>query len=437
MSATAPVPVRTRRGRLARFATTLIMVVVVVLLVLAMLAGYLLQPQRASAFLLDRVGTALGLRITASGPASYRLRGTPQLVLRGVVAQRPGDPHALLRADRVYVAVPWSTLRARGADLTAQRIELDAPVLDLPALQRWLATRPPSQTRIPTLTDGLRIVHGRVDNDGWRIDAINVELPSLAPGKPLRARLQGRYLDPTTKLPFDLDVALTKPANNAGLAAIGKLALQSDGWTLPAQVYLAGSLHLGATEIGMSPARFGVSARYQSATSNLPFVLGAAGPLRFDEGVWALDPVALVLHGPDVIPDTKAKGALALGRRLVLRLQGDIASWPETWPALPSPLSASTSPMSFSLDYAGQVNFSGLASLALHRDATVFDTRFRLPAILDWLNAGMPGSPLPPLRGHLQTPRIDIAGATLEGVEIDFEDDAVMPSTAPPASARP
>jgi hypothetical protein len=49
----------------------------------------------------------------------------------------------------------------------------------------------------------------------------------------------------------------------------------------------------------------------------------------------------------------------------------------------------------------------------------------------------MPGSPLPPLRGHLQTPRIDIAGATLEGVEIDFEDDAVMPSTAPPASARP
>ena len=35
-----------------------------------------------------------------------------------------------------------------------QRVELDAPILDVPALQAWLATRPPSETRIPTLTHG-------------------------------------------------------------------------------------------------------------------------------------------------------------------------------------------------------------------------------------------------------------------------------------------
>ncbi len=429
MSATAPVPVRTRRGRLARLA----FVVVVVLVLLALAGSYLLQPQRASALLLDRVGHSLGLTITAAGQASYRLRGTPQLVLRDVVAQRPGDATALLRADRVFVAVPWSTIRARGDDLTVQRIELDAPILDVPALQRWQATRPPGEeTRIPTLVSGLHIVRGRIDNDGWRIDGISVDLPSLAPGKPLSARLQGRYFDPPTMLPFDLDVALTKPANDAGLAAIGKATLESEGWKLPAQIHLVGPLHLGDNGVSMMPAKVGISARYVSKDSNLPFTLGAAGPLRFDEGVLALDPAVLLLHGGGVIPDAKANGALALGRRLVLRLHGDIATWPAAWPVLPPPLSASTSPMKFSLDYVGQLDFSEVASMALRRDETTFDAQFKLPVIMDWINADVAGSPLPPLQGHLQTPQLEIAGATLEGVEVEFSDDAAVPAAGNP-----
>jgi hypothetical protein len=429
----APAPLRTRRGQLARFA----IVIAVLLVMLGLVVGYLLQPQRASALLLDRVGSTLGLRITASGQASYRLRGTPQLVLHDVVAQRPGDASALLRAERVFVAVPWSTIRARGADLTVQRIEMDAPILDVPALQRWLATQPPSETRIPTLTNGLRIRRGRINNGDWAIDGIGVELPSLAPGKPLHMRLQGRYLYPPTTLPFDLDVALTKPANDAGLAVIGKATLEGDGWKLPTQVCLAGPLHLGNDDISMSPAKFGLSARYISANSNLPFVLGAAGPLRFAKGVWALDPAALILHGHGVMPDAKAKGALAFGHRLVLRLQGVIAAWPDVWPALPPPLSESTSSMPFSLDYVGHVDFSDAASLTLHRDATTFDARFKLPMILGWIDSGISGSPLPPLTGHLQTPRMEIAGATLEGVEVEFEDDPVLPTTATPAPAKP
>lgn len=430
MSSAAPVPVRTRRGRLARLAR-----VISILLVLLVIAGsYLLQPQRASGLLLDRVGKSLGLKITASGQASYRLRGTPQLVLRDVIAQRPGDATALLRAERVFVAVPWSTLRARGKDMTVRRIELDAPILDVPALQRWQATRPPAeQTRIPTLTEGLHIVRGRIDNDDWRIDGIAVDLPSLAPGEPLSAHLQGRYLDPPTTLLFDLDVALTKPANDAGLAAIGKATLEGDGWKLPAHIHLSGPLHLGDDEVSMVPAKVGISARYLSKGTNLPFTLGAVGPLRFDKGVWALDPATLILHGRGVIPDAKANGALALGRRLVLRLQGDIASWPDAWPALPPPLSASTSPMDFSLDYVGQLDFGQAAVLAVRRDDTTFDAQFKLPTVMDWINAGVAGSPLPPLQGHMQTPRIEIAGATLEGVEVEFDDEAIPETTAPSA----
>lgn len=428
MSASAPVPVRTRRGRLARVA----IVVVILLLLVAIAGSYLLQPKRASALLLDRVGNSLGLKITASGQASYRLRGTPQLVLRGVVAQRPGDATALLRADRVFVAVPWSTIRARGSDLTVQRIELDTPILDVPALQRWQATRPPGETRIPTLIDGLRVIRGRIDNHDWRIDGITVDLPSLAPEKPISARLQGRYLDPPTTIGFDLDVALTKLANDAGVAVIGKATLEGDDWKLPAHIHLSGPLHLGDGDVSMVPAKVGVSTRYLSAGSNLPFTLGAAGPLHFDEGVWALDPAALILHGGGMIPDATAKGALALGRRLVLRLHGEIAAWPDAWPALPPPLSASTSPMDFSLNYVGRVDFSEAASLAVHRDDTTFDAQFKLPAVLDWINADVAGSPLPPLQGRIQTPHLDISGATLEGVEIEFSDDATAPAATGP-----
>ena len=428
MSTAAPAPVRTRRGRLARFA----IITIITLMLLGMLAGYLLQPQRASAFLLDRVGTSLGLRITASGKASYRLRGTPQLVLHKVIAQRPGDDTPLLRAERVFVSVPWSTIKARGAELVVQRVELDAPFVNLPALRRWLATRPPSDTRIPTLTKGLRVTRGRIDNHDWSIVGIGVDLPFLAPGEPLRAHVQGRYLDPPTQLRFDLDVALSKPSNDAGLAAIGRITLQDDGWTLPSQVYLAGPLHLGDDDVSIAPAKIGLSARYISANTNLPFVLGAAGPLRFDEGVWTLDPVALILHGSGMIPNASAKGAVALGRRLVLRINGDIAAWPETWPALPPPLSGSTSPMPFKLDYVGRVDFSDVTALALRRDDTTFDARFKLPVVLGWVDSGTTGSPLPPLDGQLRTPRLEIAGATLEGVEVEFEDDLTMPAPAKP-----
>lgn len=420
-----PLPAHRRLPRLAAIAA-------IFLALLAAVLAWLAQPPRATGFLLNRIGNALGLQIKASGKTDYRLRGTPQLVLHGVVAQRPGDATPLLRAERVFVSLPWSTIRARGGDLVVQRVELDAPVLDVPALQRWLATRPPGETRIPTLRDGLHVVRGRIVNDDWSIDGIEIALPSLSPTTPVATRLRGRYLDPPTRIPFDFDIALSKPANGAGLAAIGGMTVEGEGWTLPARVRLSGPLHLGDDEVRMAPAKIGISARHLSGESDMPFVLGAFGPLLFDEAVWSLDPAALILRGEGAIPHADARGALALGRRLVLRLDGGIAAWPETWPALPPPLSASASALAFSLDYSGRVDFSDLASLRVRRDDTALDARFRLPAVLGWIDAGANGSPLPPLQGNLRTPRVDIAGAQLQGVEIELDDPAIaQPPPAP------
>lgn len=426
--AAAPEPSLPALRRLLRITA----IAVVALMLLVALLAWLMQPPRATGFLLDRIGAALGLRITASGKTDYELRGTPQLVLHDVIAQRPGDQAALLRAERVFVSLPWSTIRARGSDLTVQRIELDAPVLDVPALQRWLATRPPGETRIPTLREGLRIVRGRIVNDDWSIDGIDIALPSLSPTTPVNTKLRGRYLDLPTRIPFDLDVALSKPENGAGIAAIGGITIEGEGWTLPARVRVSGPLLLGDDEVRMSPARIGMSARYVSKGSAMPFVLGAHGPLLFDEGVWSLDPAALVLRGEGTIPDATAGGAIALGRRLVLRLQGEIATWPQAWPVLPPPLSASTSSMPFALDYAGRVDFTDIASLQVQRDDTTLDARFHLPAVLDWIDADAGGSPLPPLQGTLRTPRVEIAGAQLEGVEVEFDEPGIAsPSLSP------
>lgn len=401
-----------------------LLVLLVALALLAASSGWLLQPQRSVPMLLDRIGGSLDLDITA-GSADARLRGTPQLVVRDLVVRLPGSDTVLLRADRVLLSLPWSTVRSRGADLVVQRVELDAPVLNLPAMQAWLAKRPPGgETPIPTLTDGLRIVDGRVDGDGWRIDGISLDLPSLHPDRPANARVRGRFLDAPTAVPFDLALAITRPANDAGIAAIGTITIEHGDWRLPATVHLSGPLHLGGDSVAMLPARLGVVARYESGETRLPFKLGLAGPLRFAKATWALAPAGIVLRSDGPVPSLDARGTLTLGQRLLIDVDGMLPRWPEAWPALPPPVSSSTTPLPFALRYTGKPDLSGIAALSLHRDATAFDARFRLYDMMGWTQRP-DSAPLPPLDGRLTSPKLVISGATLDGVEVELDDEAV------------
>jgi hypothetical protein len=421
----------------SRRTARIVLVVALALLVPGLALRMALQPQRATRFLLDRVGASLGLEITASCRAGYRLRGTPQLVLRDVVAREPGSTTPLLRAGRIFVSLPWSTIRARGELLAATRLELDAPVLDLPALQHWLASRPPSTRRLPTLSAGLRISDGSIHNNDWRIDRIDTELPLLAADKPLHARLRGRYLDPPLAIPVDLAVAIVRPgalvqAQATGFATAGNIVVErGSDWRLPATVKLSGPLTLGKDDLRITPARLGVAATYESGDTHLPFALGVHGPLLFDEAVWTLSPAGVALRGrgaeaSDPMPDLDARGSLALGRRLVLRLRGMLVDWPRAWPALPAPIGQSRSPLPFALDYTGRPDLSGIAALQLQRDDTRFDGRFRLQDVTGWIAADNGAvSPLPPLDGKASAPRIEIAGARLDGVEITIEDPDV------------
>lgn len=417
----APETSRLEPPRSRRAAVWIALAAAVLLLLLAL--RWVSQPSQVAGLILRQVGNALGLEITASGASEYRLRGTPMLSIRDVVARQPGAATPLLRAERIRLELPWSTVRARGADLTVKRIELDAPQVDVAALQRWLATRPPSETRIPTLTDGLRVVRGHVTGDGWSVEAIDLDLPMLHPQRPVRARLRGDLVSDATRAPFDLDAAMTRPAAGAGIGLSGDISIQSKPWTLSTDTTLSGRLHSGDDGVGLDRLRVAADARYRNGDTDQPFVLGLAGRLRLHEGELGIAPLGLAVRGRGLIPTLDARGGFELGDSLDVQLDGDIAQWPESWPALPPPIGQSTSPLPFRLMYRGQANLSAVTSLQLRRDGTAFDGRFRLPQMLDWIDPGAQGSPLPPLDGRLASPRIEIAGAVLEGVEIQFDDD--------------
>ena len=419
------------RSRVSRRRKLLRCTLLALLAVTALGLLWLAQPRNLAPTILSLAGDALGLEITAEGEADYRLRGTPQLVVRGLIAREPGAAQPLLTAERVLIALPWSTLRARGSDLTTTRLELDAPVLDLAAFQQWQARRPPGDMPLPTLTRGLQVTRGTLIGQDWKLQELEADLPSLAAGQPLRAHLRGRYVGNTLAIPADLQVALTKPDTGAGLGVSGNLSLEGKQWRVPAQLRLSARL-MTNDGFELENAVLGASARYVSGETSLPFALGLAGPLRVEGTGTTLQLAALALRGQESMPTLDAEGGFAMGKTLQLQLEGQLAGWPEAWPALPPPLGQSDSPLPFALGYGGASDLSDIATLQLQRDDTRLDGRFRLFEVIDWVNAPAQGAPLPPIAGTLSTPRVEISGAVLEGVEMRMEDESLpAPETAP------
>ena len=419
------------RRRWLRWLLVLCAVPVLLLVLLWLAVWIFLPPERMVPLVLSQIGAALNLEISAEGDPASRLGDSPTFVVRNVVAREPGAATPLLRIDRLLVALPWRTLRSLGDTLDLTRIELDAPIIDLPALQHWLATRPPGDTQLPTLADGVHVRQGHVDGDGWRIESLGVSVPRLQPAQPVRATMRGRYADASTTLPFDLAITLMRPASGSGIGVVGHVAPQRDDWQLPAWITLSGALHWNG-DLQLLPLRFGASARYLSGDTSIPFVIGAHGPLRRHGDAWTLVPAGVVLRGDGLVPTLNARGRLALARSLLVDLHGEIARWPADWPALPPPLGQSQAPLAVSMTYADSADLSGTLHLRVARDDLRFDGRLRVPAITGWATAAAQDSPLPPLEGRLEAPLVEISGARLEGVTVEFENDDAPADTATP-----
>ena len=410
------------RRRWTRIVLWLCVVAVTLAVALWLLLLLALPSARVVPALLAQIGASMDLEISARGDSGSRLGTRPTFVVRDLVVRETGAERPLLRARRALVALPWSTIRGLGDPLELSRIELDGPVLDLPALQHWLAARPPGAGRLPTVVDGVHVEGGRIDADGWRIESLRLSLPRLDADVPLRVQASGRYVDASLRAPFALAATLQRPASGRGAALAGVIAPVRGALRVPAWITLSGALHW-EDGLRLLPARFGASGRVLTDTAEVPFALGVHGPLRSHPQGWSLLPATVALRGEGLVPNLDARGRAALGENLLLELEGRIARWPDDWPALPPPLGRSRAPLALALDYRGAADFSSPLSLRAEREDLRFDGHLDVPALLAWSTASPRDSLLPPLRGRVQAALIEVSGAQLEGVVIEFEDD--------------
>jgi hypothetical protein len=390
---------------------------------------HLMQPQVASRLLLDQVGRTLGLRITATGTAQYSVRGTPMLIIRGVVARQPGATEPLLRADRILVSMPWSGIRAlrsnTGDTIGMDRLELDHPQLQLDALQRWLASRPPGKTRYPVLARGLQVRDGRIAAADWSLDGVRMDFPTVVPHQRLAGYVAGRYRNPSLSMPFALELVMAQLASDTALGVAGPVSITHGDWRIDSRIVL--SARLGVTDgWQLDRLRLAAASQYRSGTTQLPFAAGFAGTLRYRAPTFLFAPLGVVVHGRSPVPDVIARGDAALARSLVLRLSGSLPTWPQGWPALPPPIDNADAPLAFALQYRGATDLSDAMSLQLRKQGARFDGRLHPLEVGGWIGQAFNGNPIPPLTGRASMPELDVAGATLQGVDISIDADSAQ-----------
>lgn len=373
--------------------------ILAILAALALLAAWWvdrqLEPTRLASTVLSAIGESQGLEITFAGTPDYALRPEPRLRLPNLVARQPGAAAPLLTAQEVEVSLPWSTIWGEGP-VVITRIALEAPALDLAALEAWQASRPDTGPfELPTLTRGLQVRDGRLQGLGWSLEQLSIALPALLPGEPAAAELSGEFRQDTLAIVF------------------------------------TGPLQLGQAGLD-SPLSFEGAGRIRSEGLDAPWKLAFTGAMALSQSPRTLDLDTLSLAGEPPLPDFEGRGALSLGDTLAMHLEGALPAWPEGWPPLPAPLDASTSPVALVLDYRGADDFSDPLSLDATRDEAVLRSSVPVPALLAWLEDDG-GQPLPPLSGTLDAPRLVVEGVELEGVRISVGEAA---DEVPPAGEQ-
>jgi hypothetical protein len=175
----------------------------------------LLQPERLSAFLLQRATAATGLELRLDTPASVGFWPDLHLELDGLSAHVPGAADPLLRVQRVETALPWSALRSGNVQLKGLR--LIAPELDLAAALRWSGGRqvdgPPAPLQLPQFDAPLSVSDGIVRGDGWSLTAFALELPALRDAVATSLTTTGIVERGATRAPFDLRIDATPRQN--------------------------------------------------------------------------------------------------------------------------------------------------------------------------------------------------------------------------------
>lgn len=153
----------------------------------------LLQPDRFTA-MLQRQAHNAGLDISLASPASPTLFPRPALVLQGITLSARGASTPILLAARGQLALPWHTLF--GGPTVISQLAIDAPRVDLDALQAWLAGMPAGGTgapSMPRIDTGVSIIRGSlVRGDQLLLSELSLEAGSLLSGRPFPLSISAR-----------------------------------------------------------------------------------------------------------------------------------------------------------------------------------------------------------------------------------------------------
>lgn len=176
----------------------------------------LLRPERFTA-MLQAQAEAIGLELHLAQPASPTLFPRPALDLRGITLNARHSTYPILLAARGRLALPWRTLL--GGATAISQLEIEAPRVDLDALQAWVDALPPRAPghamRIPRIDAGVSIRRGSiVRGNQLLLDDVTLDAGSLRPGQAFPITLSAQTADGA---PLALRVSATPGGASDGM----------------------------------------------------------------------------------------------------------------------------------------------------------------------------------------------------------------------------
>ncbi len=344
-----------------------------------------LEPTKLTHTVLGKIGEELNLKFEFTGLPSYAMKPEPRLILPNLKVINPVDNKIFLSAKRVEISLPWSTILGDTPHIT--RVTADEPIINLPGLQAWQATRPATPFEVPTFTSGLEINNGQLLDKGFSITEIYLSLPHLENQQAIKAGVSGVFRQDKTTVSFNGPLTIAKAGLNSEFTLESKGKLNLGDKPLSYQIKTVG--HFASLE-----KSFDLKSKTLSWTSESP------------------------------LPNLQATLDLSFGDSLAIHSEGTIADWPKDWPVLPAPMNHQTKNIPYQLYYSGKPDFSDAIALTLSVDKSQFNSTLKIADIQQWIEQ-KDGSPLPPLNGQFDTPLIELDGVSLEGVSIEITPDAV------------
>jgi hypothetical protein len=129
------------KRRRRRWPIVLAIVAALLAIGLLMLRHYT-RPETLTALLIENARSQLGAELGVCETGRFGFTPNLHLTLTNPSLKQTPQSLAFLSADSLDVIMPWATLWSDRYDI--ERIELARPVIDLDALDAWLAARPAS-----------------------------------------------------------------------------------------------------------------------------------------------------------------------------------------------------------------------------------------------------------------------------------------------------